>query len=81
MASVKNIVVASTYEKNGEKKTRYENIGYLFTKADGKQGIKINVTPVGWDGWAFLQDPLPPKEQEPQPKQESSGNNFDDLPF
>ena len=79
MANVKNIVVATSYEKNGEKKTRYDNIGYLFTKSDGKQGIKITSLPVGWDGWAFLQDPLPPKEQQ-QPKQESE-NNFDDVPF
>ena len=81
MTSVKNIVVASTYQKDGEEKTWYNKIGYLFTKPDGKQGIKITHIPTAWDGWAFLQDPLPPKEQQPEPKQESAVNDFDEIPF
>ena len=50
-----NLVVGESYEKDGEQKTRWTNIGVLMTgERDGKRRtvIKLNVVPVGdWDGF------------------------------
>lgn len=55
MKPTHNIVVGESYEKNGEQKTRWTNIGVLMTgEKNGKRRtvIKLNVIPVGdWDGF------------------------------
>jgi len=42
---------------DGKEKTRYVDVGVIM---DGKQGgfvMKIECIPVGWDGWAYLNEP------------------------
>lgn len=55
MKPTHNLVVGESYEKDGEQKTRWTNIGVLMTgERDGKRRtvIKLNVVPVGdWDGF------------------------------
>lgn len=55
MKPTHNLVVGEGYEKDGEQKTRWTNIGVLMTgERDGKRRtvIKLNVVPVGdWDGF------------------------------
>lgn len=44
--------------KDGQEKARYQEIGVVI---QGKNGLmlKAEVVPVGWDGWAYLNDPKP----------------------
>jgi hypothetical protein len=57
-------------DKDGKK--FYSNIGrYMETKAGPM--IKLDVIPVGWDGWAYVSDPLPPKGQK--------ADDMDDIPL
>lgn len=55
MKPTHNLVVGESYEKDGEQKIRWTNIGVLMTgERDGKRRmfIKLNVVPVGdWDGF------------------------------
>lgn len=59
-------------DKNG--KDFYSNIGRVIETSKG-QSIKIDVIPVGWDGWAMMMDPLPPREDSPKRRAD------DDIPF
>lgn len=58
MKPTHNIVVGSSYTKDGEEKTRWTNIGVLMTgEKNGKRRtvIKLNTIPVGeWDGFASV---------------------------
>lgn len=55
MKPTHNITIGESYEKNGEQKTRWTNIGVIMTgEKNGKQRtvVKLNVVPLGWDGFA-----------------------------
>lgn len=47
--------------KDGQEKTRYQEIGVVI---QGKTGLmlKVESLPVGWDGWAYLNEPKPPAD-------------------
>ena len=45
-----DIVHTTTYEKNGESKKKYTNVGTLFVYDDGGIGIKLDAIPVNFDG-------------------------------
>ena len=62
---MKNIVVRRTYEKNGEEKVSWDNIGILIEK-DGKQYIKLNSIPLNRDWFAsvFEQEKKEDKESD-----------------
>ena len=72
MKPTHNIVVGSSYTKDGEEKTRWTNIGVLMTgEKNGKRRtvIKLNTIPVGeWDGFASV---------FPIDRDNSSNNNGD----
>ena len=72
--------------KDGEEKNRYTKLGAIL---DGKNGLilKIEAIPVGWDGWAYLNEP---QEKDGKPAKESrevrqgkpqTAAADDDIPF
>lgn len=80
-------------DNNGQEKSRYLNIGSVIETKNGLM-LKLESVPVGWDGWAYLNEPRPrdgqntqqqPQQQRSQPQQQG-GNNYDygngsDIPF
>lgn len=48
------VVITGKYQdKDGKDKNRYQKIGTLFEDDKG-QKVKIDLFPVGFDGWAYL---------------------------
>jgi hypothetical protein len=47
--------------QSGEEKTRYINMGVLFTRDDGSLTCKVEILPVGFNGWINF---YPPKEHD-----------------
>src|SRR5687768_11955517 len=45
---------------DGQEKTRWQRLGVVIEK-DGKRFIKLEMIPLGWDGFASL---FPPREKE-----------------
>jgi len=64
MAVVYNIrAITGTYQKDGEEKSRYQNIGVVFeTKSGGLMG-KLETVPVNWDGTLFFSEPQYDKKE------------------
>lgn len=56
--------VTGTYEKDGETKKRYMNIGSVIETKNGLS-LKLEAVPVGWDGWAYLNEPQQREQQKP----------------
>jgi len=61
-------------DKQGAEKNRYIKMGVVMETKNGL-AVKIEVIPVGWDGWAYLNEP---REKE---QQQSSPTDDDDIPF
>ena len=86
MAILKEIVaiVGKYTDKNGQEKNQYQNMGKIIETAKGSQMIKIDVVPVGWDGWAYIHDPRPRDNNKgnsaPQ-NEEPPFNSDSDIPF
>jgi len=58
MAKVKDVVVTVPYkDASGEEKKRYIQIGAVFERDDGSQSIKLEIIPIGWNGWANFYAP------------------------
>jgi hypothetical protein len=88
---VKEIVAVTGKYKDGDKeKNRYVKIGVLMEKDDHTQMIKLECVPLGWDGFAYLNDPrdskggqdrggASPQQRQPQQQQQSRGSGFDDF--
>jgi len=53
--------VTGEYEKDGETKKRYTTIGAVLETKSGGMMIKLDVLPTNWEGFAYLNEPLPPK--------------------
>lgn len=88
-ATVVKEIVAITgkyQDRNGVEKNRYQKLGVVMEK-DGKKMIKLEVIPLNWDGWAFLNDPKESdgnaQTQRPASQQAGVNNSMDedDLPF
>jgi hypothetical protein len=48
------VVVTGKYtDKDNNEKSRYQKIGVLFEDDKGLK-VKVDLLPVGWDGWAYL---------------------------
>lgn len=77
-------VVGKYTNSSGEEKSRYLNIGAVIQTKKG-QMLKLESVPVGWDGWAYLNEPKP-KEDRPQnnkqgaPKHKPNYHD-DDIPY
>lgn len=77
--AIKYEVVATNgeYEKDGQTKKRYVNMGRVIEMKNGSLALKIDSLPVNWDGWAYLNTPR---------EKDASGGNYgsqstDDVPF
>lgn len=76
-------------DRDGNEKTRYVNVGALFTRDDGSLTMKLESIPVGFSGWINFYEPRPkdgeqPQRQRPQrtaAKPEAVGFVDDDIPF
>ena len=73
------VAVTGKYtDREGNEKNRYLNIGAVI---HGKHGpmLKLEAVPVGWDGWAYLNEPKPRDEAKPA---KQASDDFDDrVPF
>lgn len=48
---------AGTYtNKDGEEKNRYHKLGVVIDTKNGL-ALKVESLPIGWDGWAYLNEP------------------------
>jgi hypothetical protein len=66
-----------TEDKNG--KARWEKVGVLMDKDDGKKSVKIDLMPAGsWDGWLVVAERKP---KEMNIEQQSAPVDEGDIPF
>lgn len=72
-------------DSTGKEKSRYQTLGSVLETKNGLM-LKIESIPVGWDGWAYLNEPKPRDEQQSQPRQaqqrpmQQSSSGFDEMP-
>lgn len=73
---VKNIVVGKKYKtRDGAEKTQWIKIGVLGVSQNGREWIKLESIPVGWDGMAQV------FEQEDKKRPAQQQDDMDDIPF
>lgn len=53
-------------DRDGNEKTRYINIGSLFTRDDGSMTMKLESLPIGFNGWINFYEPKPREGEQPQ---------------
>ncbi len=91
------IAVVGEYNKGGEVKKRYQNVGALFQRDDGSFSMKLESLPLSadWNGWLNFYDPYnkregqeqqqqPKRQQQPPQQQQQPNNTFsadDEIPF
>lgn len=66
MSKKKYEVVAVTgkyTDREGNEKSRYVNIGVILETKNGHM-LKLESVPVGWDGWAYLNEPRERDERQ-----------------
>jgi hypothetical protein len=74
-------------DRDGNEKTRYINVGALFTRDDGSQTMKLESLPIGFNGWINFYEPRPKEGEQRQERsrpQRSTGEaqmKDDDIPF
>lgn len=70
-------------DNNGTEKSRYQTLGSVIETKNGLM-LKMESVPVGWDGWAYLNDPKPrdsqQQRQQSAPRQSSGFSDMDDVP-
>lgn len=68
-------------DQSGKEKSRYQTLGSVLETKNGLM-LKIESIPIGWDGWAYLNDPKPREGQQDQPRQQQrqapQGGGYDD---
>jgi len=77
------VAVTGKYQdRDGNEKSRYMTIGAVIETRNGLM-LKMEASPVGWDGWAYLNEPKPKDGQQRQaPRQQTrGGDDFDDIPL
>ncbi len=71
-------------DSNGAEKSRYQTLGSVIETKNGLM-LKLEAVPIGWDGWAYLNDPKPregqqaPQQRQPQ-RQAPQQDGYDDIP-
>jgi hypothetical protein len=80
-------VISGNYtNKDGQQKNRYQKIGSVIETKNGPM-MKIDVIPIvagGWDGWAYMNDPIETPYSAPQggrPMGRGVSAHDDDVPF
>lgn len=83
MAILKEIVaiVGKYTDREGKEKNQYQNMGKIIETAKGSHMIKIDVVPVGWDGWAYINDVRPKDEQRSVREKDLPEADGGDIPF
>lgn len=81
----KVVATAGSYtDKDGNEKKRYVDMGVVMETKNGPM-LKLEAIPVGWDGWAYLNDPKPREEGESErqgrPARTAPADASDDRPF
>ena len=79
-------VIGKYTDREGNEKSRYVRMGVVI---EGKHGpmLKIESIPVGWDGWAYLNEPRErdakqPARQAPRhPSAPADDFDSDSIPF
>ena len=70
-------------DRDGNEKTRYQNMGAVFTRDDGSMTMKLESIPVGFTGWIIFFEPKAddgsrgrdkPLQSRGQGRQESSSS-------
>ena len=85
MAILKEVVciIGKYTDKNGQEKNQYLNIGKVIETKTGSQMIKIDSIPVGFDGWAYLNDPRPRDDNKGNsaPQNDAPFDDSEQIPF
>ena len=81
----KVVATAGKYtDKDGNEKSRYVDMGVVMETKNGPM-LKIEAVPVGWDGWAYLNEPKEKADGERQERRPSRSRTQEaddsDLPF
>lgn len=73
------VAVTGKYQdKDGNEKSRYQTIGVIVETRNGPM-LKLESVPVGWDGWAYLNEP---KAKDDRQKKQGRSDDFEnDPPF
>lgn len=70
----RNLVTGRRYTTPaGEEKTRWTTIGKIFQDDQGREFVKLDVVPLGWDGFASI-------FEEQQPQQQAPGQTYGQQP-
>lgn len=73
-------------DRDGNEKSRYMTIGAVIETRNGPM-LKLEGVPVGWDGWAYLNEPKEREGGQTQQRQQSKqpsrrqDDGFEDPPF
>jgi hypothetical protein len=71
-------------DREGKEKSRYAKLGVVMETKNGFM-LKLESIPIGWDGWAYLNEPR--QDEKPQNVRRSSSETArvadmsDDVPF
>lgn len=72
------VAVTGKYtDASGKEKSRYQTIGAIIDTRNGPM-LKLESVPLGWDGWAYLNDPKP---RDDKPAAKPADEFDDDLNF
>jgi hypothetical protein len=63
-------------DKSGTEKSRYMNIGSVIDTKNGPM-LKLEGVPIGWDGWAYLNEP----KARPEGTKQAEGEDGGEIPF
>lgn len=85
------VAVTGKYtDREGNEKSRYVNIGAIIETRNGHM-LKLEAVPVGWDGWAYLNEPKERDQaqrgggsasgQQQAKSEPDGGMPDDDIPF
>lgn len=69
-------------DRNGVEKSRYTHMGVVLETKNGL-ALKIEAIPVGWDGFAYLNEPRSDKPAKSSGSAAPQSDDFDDssIPF
>lgn len=77
-------------DKDGNEKSRYVDMGVVMETKNGPM-LKLEATPIGWDGWAYLNEPKTNDEAKPRQERQARPartaapaddfNDDPDIPF
>ncbi len=81
MAILKEVtaIIGKYTDKNGQEKNQYLTIGKVLETKNGSHMIKIDTVPVGWDGWAYLNEPRAREERQESNNGNSNNSNNQDM--